>query len=78
MMIEMVCAAWTAVLRNRLSAPDSKDGADRFAERQTDVAVPLQSGRTTYIGGRVSERQSATRSSMTAVPTHMTVSAPPQ
>jgi hypothetical protein len=31
-----------------------------------------------YSGGRETERQSATKSSMMAVPAHMTVSAPPQ
>jgi len=31
-----------------------------------------------YNGGRETERQSATNSSMSAVPAHMTVSAPPQ
>jgi len=31
-----------------------------------------------YSGGRETERQSATNSSITAVPAHMTVSAPPQ
>jgi len=31
-----------------------------------------------YSGGRETERQSATNSSMKAVPAHMTVSAPPQ
>jgi len=31
-----------------------------------------------YNGGRESERQSAANSSITAVPAHMTVSAPPQ
>lgn len=33
---------------------------------------------TIYMGGRGLERQSDTKSSTTAVPAHMTVSAPPQ
>lgn len=35
-------------------------------------------GRGGYIGGRPSVRQRSTNSSITAVPTHMTLSAPPQ
>jgi len=56
----------------------TKDDANRLTRRRVDDAVPPQPERTAYIGGRESERQSATNSSMTAVPAHMTVSAPPQ
>jgi hypothetical protein len=45
---------------------------------EVDFSVCDHPAMIIYSGGRESERQSATNSSITAVPAHMTESAPPQ
>ena len=80
MSIEILCSASSVCSSGQIfnSSPSSKAYSDQFIKRRTDYSVCPRAERIIYNGGREPERQSDTRSSMTAVPAQMTVSAPPQ